>query len=330
MPPPRIVVLDGYTLNPGDLTWRDLEALGPCAIYDRTPPEVVLDRAQGADVLLTNKTILSGTIIHALPNLRYIGVLATGFNVVDLEAARQRGIPVTNAPGYSTPSVAQMTFALLLELTHRVGAHAQGVREGRWCRSPDFSYWEHPLVELHGLTLGIVGYGRIGRAVAEVGRAFGMRILVHPGPRTPLHAGVTFVPLDTVFREADVLTLHCPLTPETTGMVNASRLNLMKPSAFLINTGRGPLVVESDLAAALNAGRLAGAGLDVLSQEPPPPDHPLLRARNCVITPHQAWATHAARQRLMKIVVENLRSFLDGAPMNVVNGVRTVLRTAAR
>lgn len=322
----RIVVLDGHTLNPGDLSWEGLRSLGKCQIYDRTRPEQVMERATDAEVVLTNKTALSRQAIASLPDLRYIGVLATGFNVVDLAAASERGIPVTNVPGYSTPSVVQMTFALILELTHRVGDHAEGVRQGRWCQSPDFAYWEHPLVELQGLKLGIVGYGSIGRAVATVGRAFGMEIWVAPGPRRPGCGDAKMVDLDALFRDADVVSLHCPLTSETEGLVNARRLNLMKPTAFLINTGRGPLLVEKDLADALNAGRIAGAGLDVLTKEPPPCDHPLLQARNCFITPHQAWATRAARARLLERVVDNLHCFLAGHPKNVVNGVDSAKR----
>jgi glycerate dehydrogenase len=317
----RIVVLDGHVMNPGDLTWEGLQGLGDCEIHERTWLEDVLERAAGADAVLTNKTVITRQTITSLAGLRYIGVLATGYNVVDLEAARDRGIPVTNVPGYSTPSVVQMTFALILELTHRVGQHADGVRQGRWCQCQDFSYWEHPLVELRGLKLGIIGYGSIGRGVAAVGRALGMEILVYPGPRRPVDCAENWVDVDALFRQADIVTLHCPLTSETRALVNAERLNTMKPTAFLINAGRGPLVVEKDLADALNTGRIAGAGLDVLAQEPPSPENPLLKARNCFITPHQAWATRAARIRLMETVVDNLRCFLEGHPKNVVNGV---------
>jgi len=322
MPPlnslPAIVVLDGFTVNPGDLDWSPLRALGDCCIYDRTPADKVVNRASGARIVLTNKTGLSREALESLPDLRYIGLLATGYNVVDIQAAAERGIVVTNVPGYSTPSVAQLVFALILELTHHVGHHAQTVREGRWSASADFCYWEYPLIELAGKTLGIVGYGQIGRSVAQIGRAFGMRIMVPQRTARPIADAIELVSLDDLFRQADVVSLHCPLTAETRGMVSAERLALMKPSAFLINTGRGPLVVEQDLADALNAGRLAGAGLDVLSWEPPTPGNPLLQARNCLVTPHIGWASLAARRRLLEVVVANLRAFLEGKPQNVV------------
>ena len=315
----KIVVLDGYTMNPGDLSWEGLEELGECAVYERTPPERVVERAAGAEVVLTNKVVLDGAVMARLPALKYIGVLATGYNVVDTAAARERGIVVTNVPAYSTRSVAQLVMALVLELAHHVGDHSRGVHEGRWTRSPDFAYWDWPLVELDGLAMGIVGFGQTGRAVADLARAFGMRVLVHT--RTPTAGpGVEFVDLATLLRRSDVVSLHCPLTPETEGLVNAGRLALMKPTAFLINTSRGPVVNEHDLAEALNTGRIAGAGLDVLSTEPPESDNPLLGAKNCFITPHFAWATRAARERLMKTVVANVRAFLAGRPQNVVNG----------
>jgi glycerate dehydrogenase len=315
----KLVVLDGYTLNPGDLSWDALKALIPCEVHPRTAPGDVLARAADAELVLTNKVVLDRAAIAALPRLRYIGVLATGYNVVDVAAARERGIVVTNVPEYGTRSVAQMVFALLLELCHHTGAHSEAVRAGRWTRSPDFSFWDSPLVELDGRTLGIVGLGRIGKTVASLGQAFGMRVMTfqHRPKEAPPGIRVTGN-LDELFRESDVLTLHCPLTPETTGMVKASSLALMKKSAYLINTGRGPLVEEQDLADALNGGRIAGAGLDVLSKEPPAADNPLLSAKNCIITPHCAWATHAARRRLMETVVENARAFLAGVPRNIV------------
>lgn len=315
----RIVVLDGHTLNPGDLSWDALQALGGCSFHDRTPPGDVLARASGAAVVLTNKTPLDAATLAALPDLRYIGVLATGFNVVDVAAARARGIVVTNVPAYGTRSVAQHVFALLLELTQRVGHHAATVRDGRWSASPDWCYWDYPLVELEGLTMGIVGYGRIGAATARLAEAFGMRVIAND--RSSSTAGgpaVSRVGLDTLFAEADVVSLHCPLTEESRHLVDRRRLGLMKPTAYLINTSRGPLVNEADLAAALEEGRLAGAGLDVLAVEPPLPDNPLLHARNCVITPHIAWATQAARARLMGIAADNIRAFLSGRPTNVV------------
>jgi len=314
----KIVVLDGFTLNPGDLSWNDLQSLGSCEIYDRTPPPEVIRRSADAEILLTNKTKLTRELIQSLPKLRYIGILATGTNVVDLKAARERNITVTNVPGYGTQSVAQTTIALLLELCHRVGHHSQTVREGRWTRNIDWCYWDFPLIELGSLTMGIVGLGHIGRAVAELARAFGMRVLVYtPTPKSADF--VNFIDLETLFRNSDVISLHCPLTPETQNLVNAQRLSWMKPSAFLLNTSRGGLIDERALADALNSEQIAGAGLDVLSTEPPPPNNPLLRAKNCLITPHLAWATRASRSRLMTMAVENIRVFLNGKSQNVVN-----------
>ncbi|MFC1485673.1 D-2-hydroxyacid dehydrogenase [Candidatus Latescibacterota bacterium] len=317
---PRIVVLDGYTLNPGDLSGENLESLGKLTIHDRSAPDEVLGRSTGADILLTNKTVLDRPTIMVLPELKYIGVLATGYNIVDLAAADERGIPVTNVPEYGTASVAQMTFALILELVLQVGYHAETVRDGRWAAHPDFCYWDRPLIELAGMILGIVGFGRIGSAVARIARSFGMTVIAYDiNLLAESEAGVSFVPLDEVFRRADIVTLHCPLTEENTGMVNADRLALMKPAAYLINTSRGPLVVERDLADALNRGTIAGAGLDVLSVEPPRDANPLIGAGNCFITPHISWATSSARKRLMETVVGNIRAFLAGNPVNVVN-----------
>jgi glycerate dehydrogenase len=312
----HIVILDGLTTNPGDLSWEPLERQGTLAVHDRTAPADVVSRAAEADAVLTNKCLVSREQMLALPRLKYIGVLATGFNIVDVGAARERGIVVANVPEYSTPNVVQATFALLLELTNHVGHHDATVHAGRWAASPDFCYWHGDLVELAGLTLGVVGYGRIGRAVAAVGRAFGMRVIHH---RRQAGGDPECVDLDTLFRKSDVVSLHCPLTPETKGMVDARRLSLMKPTAFLINTARGPLVVEADLAAALDAGRIAGAGIDVLSVEPPPASNPLLTARNCIITPHIAWATRNARRRLIDVTAGNLAAFAAGRPQNVVS-----------
>src|SRR2546427_2571205 len=266
----KIVVLDGFTLNPGDLSWDELKSLGDCDIYDRTPPEEVVKRAADAEIVLTNKAPVTRESILALPRLKYIGVLATGYNIVDTAAARERNIPVTNVPTYGTRSVAQHTFALLLELTQHAGHHARTVRDGRWTKSPDFCYWDYPLVELDGLTMGIVGYGRIGNAVAGLAAAFGMGVLATSStPRQP-PPGIQCVDLETLFRQSDVVSLHCPLTAQTRNLVNADRLALMKPTAFLLNTSRGPLVDERALADALNSGRIAGIGLDVFSAEPPP------------------------------------------------------------
>jgi glycerate dehydrogenase len=312
----KIVILDGSTSNPGDLSWAPIETVGSLTVHDRSAPDEIVSRAAGADVVLTNKAVVGREEIEALPELKYIGVLATGYNCVDTVVARERGIPVCNVPEYSTPNVVQATFALLLELTNQVGHHAETVRAGRWSACPDFCYWDGDLVELAGLTLGVVGYGRIGQGVAAVGRAFGMRILAHR--RTP-GADSECVALETLLRESDVVSLHCPLTPDTKELIDARRIGLMKPAAFLLNTSRGALVNEADLAAALNAGRLAGAGLDVLSVEPPPASNPLLTAKNCIITPHVAWATRHARQRLIEITAGNLRAFAAGTPRNVVN-----------
>ncbi len=315
----NIVVLDGYTLNPGDLSWEELESIGPTVIYDRSSSHEVLPRAVDAEILLTNKAEITRAQIESLPNLKYIGVLATGTNIVDLKAARERNIRVTNVPGYGTKSVAQTTIALLLELTQHVGHHAQTVRESRWVRSPDWCYWDRPLIELNGLTMGIVGFGRIGQAVGDLAKAFGMNLLAfNPRPK-PAPAAIRFVTLENLFRQSDVVSLHCPLTAETQNMVNARSLSWMKESAFLLNTSRGQLIDERVLAEALNSDKLAGAGLDVLSQEPPSQENPMLTAKNCLITPHFAWATRAARARLLEIAIKNIRAFLNAKPENVVN-----------
>jgi glycerate dehydrogenase len=314
----KIVVLDGYTMNPGDLDWGELRRLGEVTIHARTTPAETVARALGADAVLTNKVVLGRTELAALPGLRYIGVLATGYNVVDLPAAHERGVVVTNVPAYSTESVVQSVFAHLLNLAQGLAAHTESVQRGDWVRSQDFMYTLTPLVELSGKTLGIVGYGRIGRRVAAVARALGMRVLVHTRTPPDDDTGIACVELDRLFAESDVVTLHCPLTPQTERLVNAGRLRTMKPSAFLISTSRGPLLDEQAVADALNAGRLAGAGLDVLSTEPPKADNPLLAARNCHITPHTAWATREARGRLYHVAVQNLRAFLAGAPINAL------------
>ena len=315
----KIVVLDGYTLNPGDLNWQPLIDLGKCQIYERTPPAETVPRARDAEIVLTNKVILDREVLAQLPALRYIGVLATGINVVDVAAASERGIVVTNVPAYSTASVVQLTFALLLELTHQVGHHAGSVRGGGWVNSKDFAYWDSPLIELAGLTMGLIGFGAIAQGVARAAQAFGMNVIAtRRGDRAPEVPGVEMVDMETLFRRSDVLSVHCPLTPETKGLVNAERLAWMKTSAYVLNTSRGPVVNEADLADALNASRICGAGLDVLSTEPPKADNPLLGAKNCVITPHIAWASRAARTRLLGVVVANIQAFLDGKPQNVV------------
>lgn len=316
----KIVILDGHTLNPGDLSWEALQALGECEVHDVTAPDDIVSRAADAEIVLTNKTVLSAETIARLPTLKYIGVLATGFNVVDVEAARERGIPVTNVPTYGTASVAQMVFAHLLNLTQHVAEHARTVRDGRWSKSDHFCYWDYPMIELSGKTMGIIGFGRIGQATSQLALAFGMNVVVHDLVVSPdALAGVRHADVDSVFRNSDVVSLHCPLTDETDRLVNTNRLKLMKPTAFLINTSRGPLVDEQALADALNEGRIAGAGLDVLTIEPPVESNPLPRAKNCYVTPHIAWATHSARSRLLDTVVGNLQAFLSAEPTNVVN-----------
>lgn len=314
-----IKVLDGYGLNPGDLSWEGFEQLGEVTVYDRTAPEEVVTRAAGADILLTNKTIVTAEMMRALPALKYIGVLATGYNVVDIAAAKAAGIVVTNIPAYSTASVAQTAFAHLLAITQHVEHYTAENRAGRWSNCPDFCYWDYPLTELAGKRIGIVGFGNTGQATARIAAAFGMDVQVYTSKSADaLPAGMTKISLDDLFRTCDVVSLHCPLTEDTRHLVNASRLRQMKPSAILINTGRGPLVNEQDLADALNAGTIYAAGVDVLSTEPPRADNPLLTARNCFITPHIAWATREARVRLMDMAVENLRSFIAGKVVNNV------------
>ena len=315
----KIVVLDGYGLNPGDLSWKGMEALGELVVYDRTSPSEVMERLANAEVLITNKTVITAEHMAALPQLKYIGVLATGYNVVDIDEARHRGIVVTNIPAYSTASVAQMVFAHVLNITQRVGYYANENAKGRWTNSIDFCYWDTNLIELEGKKMGIVGLGNIGQATARIAQAFGMEILVFTSKeQSALPEGMKKVTLDELFAQSDVVSLHCPLTPDTKEMVNAARLRTMKPSAILINTGRGPLVNEQDLADALNEGRIAAAGLDVLSVEPSVFGNPLFNARNCFITPHIAWATKEARTRLMDIAVNNLKSYQEG---NVINNV---------
>jgi glycerate dehydrogenase len=318
----RIVVIDGYTLNPGDNPWTPLERLGTVEVHDRTLPESVVEQAASADILVVNKCQVSAETIEQLPALQYIAVTATGYNIVDVAAARRRKIPVSNVPEYGTQTVAQFTWALILELCHHVGRHAASVAAGDWAKSADFCYWLTPQVELAGKQLGIVGYGRIGRQVAAIGRALGMRVVAtgRSGRLAPPEdAAVKWLTTDGLFADADVVSLHCPLTPETERMVDRRLLGRMRPEAFLINTSRGALVNEDDLAAALRAGRLAGAAVDVVSEEPIRADNPLLFAPNCLITPHMAWTSLAARQRLIRVTSENVAAFLAGRPINVVN-----------
>lgn len=316
---PKLVILDAYATNPGDLSWAPIEAWADCTLHDRTVPPDVLSRIGDADAVMLNKAVISAATIEQAPHLRYVGILATGWNTIDLAAAKKRGLVVSNVPGYSTASVAQHAFALLLELTNQVALHSADARSGGWSQNPDYCYRLSPQIELADLTLGIVGFGQIGQAAARIGQAFGMRVLANRCDQTPPPPdGVEYADLDRLFSESDVVSLHCPLSPATAGLVDARRLAQMKPTAFLINTSRGPLVVEQDLADALRAGRLAGAGVDVLSTEPPAPDNPLLSAPNCFVTPHVAWATAAARRRLIAVAAENLRAFLDGQPVHQV------------
>lgn len=315
----RLVVLDGHALNPGDNPWTELAALGELSVFERSAPEDVVARARGADVVLTNKVTLDAATLGALPGLRGVCVLATGVNVVDVAAASALGVPVCNVPAYSTKSTAQHTIALLLALTNHVGAHDRAVHEGAWVASPDFSFTLAPLTELDGLLLGVVGFGAIGRNVAEIGRALGLSVRAAGEPRPSDPAWLERVSLDELFRSSDVVTLHCPLSEGTHGLVSAERLASMRPSALLINTARGALIDEAALADALARGVIAGAALDVLSQEPPSAGNPLLRAPRCILTPHIAWITLAARRRAMRVSAENVRGILAGKPQNQVN-----------
>jgi glycerate dehydrogenase len=317
----KITVLDGHTLNPGDLSWDRLFALGDVVIYERTPADKIIGRSEGSAVLITNKTPLTEETLSRLPDLKYIGVLATGYNVVDTAAAKQRNILVTNVPAYSTMSVAQLTFALLLELCHHVQRHSDSVMEGIWAKSPDFSFSHFPLIELSGKTFGIIGFGNIGRKVADIATVLGMNIIAASRHQTDQSERKNFRwgEINEVLEQADVVSIHCPLLPETKGLINAKSLKKMKRSAFLINTSRGPVIAEKDLADALNNGIIAGAGLDVLSMEPPSEENPLFMAKNCLITPHIAWATKEARVRLMDVAINNVAAFISGKPVNVVN-----------
>lgn len=315
----KIVVLDGYALNPGDLSWEGIEKLGDCTVYHRTLPELTVERAKNADAVTTNKVVFDRKIIGELPKLKYIGVLATGFNVVDMVAAKEAGIVVTNIPAYSTDSVAQMVFSHILNFAQNVSVHTNSVTRGDWAKSIDFSYWKTPQIELVGKTLGIIGFGQIGQAVAKIGLAFGMKIIFNNRSKKETDLNAKQVELNELLSESDFISINCPLTNENSGFINKNTIGKMKPTAFLVNTGRGPLINEQDLADALNAEKIAGAGLDVLSLEPPTENNPLLQAKNCFITPHIAWATIEARTRLMNIATENIKAFLDGKPQNVVS-----------
>ena len=317
----KIVVLDGYTENPGDLSWDGLEKLGALTVYDRTAPEETVQRIGDADIVFTNKTQLPEAVFAACPNLRYVGVLATGYNVVDVQAAKQHGVAVTNIPTYGTDAVAQYAIALLLEVCHHVGHHNQAVKAGRWTACPDFCFWDYPLIELAGKTMGIIGFGRIGQGTARIAQALGMNVLAYDSYKNIALESETlrYAELDELFAASDVISLHCPLFPETQGMINKQSIAKMKDGVILINTSRGPLIVEEDLAAALKGGKVFGAAVDVVSTEPIRDDNPLLQAKNCMITPHIAWAPKESRARLMNIAVENLAQYLQGNPVNVVN-----------
>ena len=316
----KIVVLDGQALNPGDLSWECLNRFGDVTVYDRTPNELIVERIGDAPVILLNKTPITAETLDACPSVKLICVLATGYNVVDCDAAKARGIPVCNVPAYGTAAVAQFTFALLLELCHAVGLHSESVHKGDWCRSIDFCYWRTPQMELAGKTMGIIGFGRIGRAVGAIAKAFGMRVLAYNRSRCPEGEAIgCYVDLDTLLTQSDVISLHCPLTPQTENMINAASIAKMKDGAILLNTARGPLVNEADLAAALAAGKLRGAAVDVISKEPMVAGNPLLTAPNCLITPHMAWAPVESRQRILDCTVRSIQAFLDGSPVNAVN-----------
>ena len=320
----KMTVLDGYAENPGDLSWEPLARLGELTVFDRTDPEdpaEIIARIGSAEIVFTNKTPITREILDACPSVRYIGVLATGYNVVDIKAAGERGIPVTNIPGYGTMAVAQFAIGLLLELCGHMGEHGRAVRDGRWESCPDYCFWDYPLIELAGKTMGIIGFGRIGRQTGRIARALGMEVLAcNPSQCEEGRAIGTYVDLDTLLARSDVISLHCPQTPSTVGMIHRETIAKMKDGVILINNSRGGLVVEQDLADALNAEKIAAAGLDVVSQEPIRGDNPLLRAKNCLITPHISWAPRESRQRIMDMAAENLRAFLAGSPLHVVNG----------
>ena len=316
----KITILDGYSLNPGDLSWKPFEELGDLTVYDRTIPEDVLTRSKGSEILITNKTVITGDVLRKLPGLKYIGVLATGYNVVDIATAKELGIIVTNIPAYSTMSVAQKVFALLLAATDKVENYSKEIKEGKWSRNPDFCYWNNTLTELSGKTFGIIGLGNIGMAVARIAIAFDMKVKAFTSKEIEeLPDGVEKATLDEIFKTSDVISLHCPLTPSTRHIINKDSLSLMKPSAIIINTGRGDLIDEKAVADALKENKISAFCADVLSSEPPLPDNPLLHAPNVYITPHIAWATFEARKRLMDLAASNLRSYLEGKPINVVN-----------
>jgi len=317
----NIVILDGYTLNPGDLSWDDFRALGELAVHDRTPENKIVERIGNADVVIVNKAPISRTTLDRCPNIKYIGVLATGYDIVDIAACSEKGIVVSNIPTYGTNAVAQLAIALLLELCHHVGAHSDSVFAGEWSRCPDWSYWKYPLIELADKTMGIIGFGRIGQATGKIAQAMGMKVLAFDEYKIPELESESsrYVDLDELFAQSDVISLHCPLLPSTKGIINAGNIAKMKDGVMIINAARGPLIVEEDLFQALETGKVAGAAVDVVSKEPIQVSNPLLKARNCIITPHIAWAPKESRIRLMKIAMENLVAFIEGKAQNVVN-----------
>ena len=317
----KIVVLDGFTENPGDLSWNPLEALGELVVYDRTPTEKIVERIGDAQIILTNKTLITRQTINHCPNLEYIGVLATGYNVVDIEAAKSKSITVTNIPSYGTEAVAQFAFALLLEICHHVGHHSDAVKSGRWAKCEDFCFWDFPLIELTGKSIGIIGYGRIGQATGKLAKAFGMKVLAYDAyPNMNLEdSQCRFIALEDLLKQSDIIALHCPLFPETEGIIRKETIEKMKDGVIIINNSRGPLIVEQDLADALNSGKVAAAGVDVVSKEPIDMNNPLLFAKNCLVTPHISWAAKESRQRLMATAVENIEKYLLKSPVNVVS-----------
>jgi glycerate dehydrogenase len=315
----KIVCLDGYTENPGDLSWDDFKALGNFTVYDRTPASEIIQRIGKAEAILTNKTPITRTTLEACPNLKYIGVLATGYNVVDTETAKKSGVTVTNIPTYGTAAVGQFAIALLLEICHHIGHHSEAVHQGRWANCDDFCFWDYPLIELAGKTMGIIGFGRIGQVTGTIAKALGMKVIAHDEAENATGKAIAeYVSMDTIFTQSDVISLHCPLFPSTQGLINKNTIAKMKDGVIILNNSRGPLIIEQDLADALNSGKVSAAGLDVVSSEPIKSDNPLLKAKNCIITPHISWAPKESRKRLMDIAVGNLDAFLQGKPVNTV------------
>ena len=316
----KIVILDGYTENPGDLSWDGFEKFGALTVYDRTPNDQIIERIGDAEIIITNKTPMTAEILAACPSIKYIGVLATGYNVIDVQAAKEKGIPVTNIPAYGTAAVGQFTIALLLEICHKIGHHDGAVKAGKWQNSPDFCFWDYPLINLEGKTIGLIGLGRIGQVVGKIAKAMSMNVIAYDEHQTEDGKAIAdYVSLDELLKNSDVISLHCPLFPSTEGIINKETIGKMKDGVIIINSSRGPLIVEQDLADALNSGKVHAAGLDVVSVEPIKADNPLLTAKNCIITPHIAWAAKESRQRLMDIAVDNLKAYMDGAPQNVIN-----------